>query len=99
MMSIALAIQCSSSAAIREAMQRLRSTHLTKSRWLGVRNRYATDTIVRIQNEAGRRPPPTGTPARRPRQLGEYIAASVVLHCIDGWSYLANAVSAILDGE
>ena len=33
------------------------------------------------------------------RQLSEYVAASVVLHCLDGWSYLANAVGALLDGE
>jgi len=34
-----------------------------------------------------------------PTQLSEYIAASCLLHCSDGWSYLGRAISALLRGD
>jgi hypothetical protein len=61
--------------------------------WVGQRNRYSIDTIAKLKLES--------TPGRlqRPRQLSEYIAASCLLHCSDGWSYLGRAISSLLRGD
>ncbi|MGY4399236.1 hypothetical protein [Bradyrhizobium sp. USDA 3315] len=64
-----------------------------EARWIGASNRYGADTIQRIQsdNKIAR--------VREPRQLSQYIAASTVLHCADGWSYLGRALMALLGGD
>src|SRR5262245_17033428 len=63
------------------------------SLWVGRKNRYTTDTINKINAELK-----IGAIVR-PRQLSQYIAASVVLHCSDGWSYLGRALFALLRGD
>lgn len=62
-------------------------------KWVGSHNRYVVDTIKRIEVELA-----TGS-VTRPRQLAQYIAASPVLHCTDGWSYLGKAISCLLRGD
>jgi hypothetical protein len=66
---------------------------ITDARWLGLQNRYAKDPIKTIDDEVekGR--------ILSPGQLSEYIAASCLLHCSDGWSYLGRAISALLRGD
>lgn len=61
--------------------------------WIGKRNRYATDTVQKIKAELD------AGGIEKPRQLAQYIAASVVLHCSDGWSYLGRALAALLRGD
>jgi hypothetical protein len=64
-----------------------------RARWLGRLNRYSERTIERISLDSsqGR--------IRSPRQLAQYIAASSVLHCADGWSYLGKAIFSLLQGD
>ena len=62
-------------------------------RWIGQRNRYAQDTISTIRAEAN------PGPLVAPKQLSQYIAASIVLHCSDGWSFFGAAVSSLLHGD
>jgi hypothetical protein len=64
-----------------------------EKRWIGSRNRYAVDTISRIKTEVA-----AGS-LTKPHQLAQYIAASSVLHCTDGWSYLGKAISCLLRGD
>jgi hypothetical protein len=66
---------------------------MTKSTWLGLNNRYATDPIGNIAADI--------RPGNSPNsgQLSEFIAASCLLHCSDGWSYLGRAISALLRGD
>jgi hypothetical protein len=33
------------------------------------------------------------------RHLAQYIAASSILHCADGWSYLGRAINCLLKGD
>jgi len=66
---------------------------MTGSTWLGLQNRYAKDPILNItaEVEAG------GVVS--PVQLSEFIAASCLLHCSDGWSYLGRAICSLLRGD
>jgi hypothetical protein len=61
-------------------------------RWLGISNTYRTDTVKRINRDW-----PGGT--LNQKHLAEYIAASVPLHVVDGWSYLGRALQAHLIGD
>jgi len=62
-------------------------------RWLRAGNRYERNCLKRIKTDAG--------PNRKVRHqhLREYIAASSVLHAIDGWSFLGRALDAHLRGD
>jgi hypothetical protein len=66
---------------------------LSTSKWLGAGNRYSQNTIQRIWSDVnnGR--------IRYPKQLAQYIAASSVLHCADGWGYLGKSISCLLRGD
>jgi hypothetical protein len=63
------------------------------SKWVGGRNRYVIDTKKKIATETK-----TGG-LKKPRQMSQYIAASCLLHCTDGWSYLGKAMSSLLRGD
>jgi hypothetical protein len=66
--------------------------YVIKDLWLSKKNRYATETITRISSDAA-------ASTIKSRQLAQYIAASVILHCSDGWSYLGRALAALLRGD
>ena len=65
-----------------------------KGRWVGWNNRYRKDIIKQL--DADLRAIPTSV---RSKHLGEYIAASAILHCFDGWTFLSRALSAHIDGD
>jgi hypothetical protein len=64
-----------------------------KSRWLSASNKYSSNTTKQLDldTSAG------GTIAHI--QLGRYIAASTIVHCVDGWSYVSRALEAALSGD
>ncbi len=65
----------------------------SQQRWLAVWNRYARDSVGKLTADL--------TPPVRLKHshLREYIAASVVVHCLDGWAYLGRCASAQLVGD
>jgi hypothetical protein len=63
------------------------------ARWIGAGNRYAIDTVRTLVAEID------AGAIQSPSQLSEYIAASCLLHCGDGWSYLGRAIWALLKGD
>jgi len=63
------------------------------SRWLSAANRYSSNTTKQLEIDTG----VGGTIAHT--QLGRYIAASTIVHCVDGWSYVARALEAALSGD
>src|SRR5579871_4913714 len=69
------------------------SRFFNEASWLGRQNRYSENTIEKISSDAklGR--------IRSPRQLAQYITASSILHCADGWSYLGRAILSLLQGD
>lgn len=65
---------------------------LKRATWIGKTNHYAQDVVARLKSAL------PATPERR-RNLAQYIAASVALHSIDGWSYLGRSVACLLAGD
>ena len=61
------------------------------NRWLSSDNPYCED----VAREIGK-----GTlPVEAFFCLSEYIAASAILHCFDGWSYLSRALESEMAGD
>jgi hypothetical protein len=63
------------------------------SQWVGRTNRYSRDTVMRIRSDLAQ------GAIRHPRQLAQYICASSLLHCADGWSYLGRSISSLMRGD
>ena len=63
------------------------------NRWLSKNNRYVHNTKNQIQSEM------QNGGIVHPRNLSQYIAASCLLHCSDGWSFLGKAISSLLRGD
>ena len=87
------AVQNASANVIIDAADLLKHDYFPSSHWLGPRNRYARDTRKRIKDDIG----PGNSP--KTSQLLQYIAASIILHCFDGWSYLSHAVASLLEAD
>lgn len=67
--------------------------HARLGRWLGKNNRYAVDTITRLQDDL------RNGGVIEQRHLSQYITVSTILHMTDGWSYLGRSLNAILNGD
>ncbi|MBA7604625.1 hypothetical protein ES703_11751 [subsurface metagenome] len=61
--------------------------------WLPKRNRYRRDCIEKISRDT--------RPSRSIRQthMAQYIAASSLLHCLDGWGYLGRSIDCHTRGD
>ena len=68
------------------------SANLAAGLWLADTNQYKTDCTERIKQDL------KGAGINGPH-LGEYIAASIPLHCLDGWTFLARACDAYSCGS
>src|SRR5438045_6861659 len=74
------------------AFSRLPS-HWAGGKWLNANNRYSSDCIDKLKKDF--------SPGEKPthKHLSEYIAASAVVHSLDGWAYLGRAFHALLVGD
>jgi hypothetical protein len=68
---------------------------LRSGRWLPKSNRYATNTIEKLQHVVNKKKPAK----LHEGELSAYVAVSGPLHCADGWSFLARATAAIIAGD
>ena len=77
------AISNSSSKSILEATIRLRTENRFKAdRWISKWNRYSKDVIKQLEIDE------TNSKVKRNKnQLAEYISASSMIHCHDGWNF------------
>jgi hypothetical protein len=66
---------------------------IRRNEWLGKNNKYSADTVSKIVGELK-----AGGIQNKPH-LAQYIAASSLLHCSDGWSYLGRSILALLRGD
>ena len=84
-------ILCQSS---RQALQQVFQTlklHFSQNDWLDSNNRYRANCIQSLEHDI---------PNQIVRDdLSQYIAASAVLHCADGWSFLGRALSCHACGD
>jgi hypothetical protein len=89
-----------SPTAVEQAGRRLRRW-LRYKRWLPSTNVYLHQAPTAIEAQFGKRKSPLTYTAgeANAKYLSEYIAASTVLHCADGWAYLGRAMSAQLRGD
>jgi hypothetical protein len=90
-MPIANAVANSSNQVILKGFAQIVKSNLPHGRWLSVRNYYLRETRNRVNA--------IPTPAAKPKPLAEYISASVLLHCYDGWNYLSRASESLLNGD
>lgn len=67
-----------------------------QSRWLSSNNRYSSNASAVLKKETNDK---NSAPAKSPPQLAQYVAASCLLHCSDGWGYLGKALHAFLRGD
>ena len=82
--------------ASRSAIQNVLSglqTHWTNRTWLDIGNRYQFDPLSMIVEDSRQ-----GKNFNH-SQLANYVAASTIIHCFDGWSYLARALDAEMVGD
>jgi len=77
----------SSRQSVRDAFFTLRR-YLAGGNWLGPRNIYKEDCIQKIRSGVDRH-----------IQLAQYVAASVPLHCMDGWGFLGRAMGCLINGD
>jgi len=84
-------LQNASSNALERNFNRIKLFLQDKS-WMRKRNRYLTKTIENIKNDL------QGNGYKH-KELNEYIAASVITHALDAWSYFGRAISALLLGD
>lgn len=82
----------SSPVVVQEAFSRL-TRRWSRGLWLSRSNRYRVSTTEKVEADKNN--------ARGfiHGQIAEYIAASTVTHCFDGWSLLARALEAELAGD
>ncbi len=86
------AVKDSSRESIKSTLEDLKVSFALKE-WLGARNRYVHDPFQRIRADTN------GAKPLSHNQLREYICASSILHCKDGWEYFSNAVASVLKGD
>lgn len=78
-----------------DVQQCLRSSirFLNADRWLSLDNRYAKDVAETLKRDSAASRQPDG------RHLAQYVCASSILHCTDGWGYLGRSLIALLQGD
>ncbi|MBD3195390.1 MAG: hypothetical protein GF317_10060 [Candidatus Lokiarchaeota archaeon] len=82
-----------STNAVKENFARV-IVNFNSNRWLRIKNRYAVDTIQKIHNDTFE-----GAKNYKNKEINEYIAASIILHCMDAWSYFGRAIGSLLNGD
>ena len=81
-----------SRSSICDAMSRLRDGWQANN-WFPTRNRYRKVAVDRVKTDS------SNNDAFVHSQMRDYVAASVLGHCYDGWSFLARALEAELSGD
>lgn len=102
--SVEEALAGASQFAVERAARRVRG-RLYYDRWLASTNMYLRRAPAELKSQFK----PTGKMPQQPlvysagtleaMHLAEYIAASTILHCVDGWAYLGRALAAQMRGD
>jgi len=86
-------LQNASVSALEENFKRLKNFFQAK-RWLKHNNRYAKNAIDHIKKDVT-----TQYSNHKNKDINEYIAASILLHALDAWSYFGRAINSLLYGD
>jgi hypothetical protein len=96
---VARIVREASPEAVLSAATRL-SSRLTNEIWLASNSRYLSETDSKLSQDIGRRTSVShARGSAKASHLAEYVAASAILHCSDGWGYLGRAMAAQLQGD
>lgn len=90
-MPIANAVANCSNKIILDSFEEITKIHIPQHRWLSPRNYYLKDTAKRVNSV-------NTTPIKK-GPMGQYISASVLVHCFDSWNYLSRASESLLNGD
>ena len=74
-----------SSDGLVAALWRLKD-YFPHGRWLGANNKYGRHSLKALTADTNAERDPWS------KHLSEYVASSVILHCVNGWSFLGRAV-------
>lgn len=74
-------------SGVQSAISQL-SAHWKRGSWLAQNNRYRTGASKEVRRDVNSGRAVAGV------QLAQYVAASAIAHCYDGWSYLGRALEA-----
>jgi hypothetical protein len=83
-----------SQSATQMTFDRLKDNFQQNS-WLKKRNHYAKYCTTKIDNECKS----AGGVLKNQNQLAEYIAASIPIHCMDGWGFLGRSIASHAVGD
>lgn len=86
------ALNRASQAAVTRSAGELLRQYLPNDEWIGPRNRYRIEILDRLEADLKAKTPDS-------KQLSQYLAASALHHCADGWSYFGRALTAHLAGD
>ena len=87
--SVDTAVNAAARERVVQSFERLKN-YWNNGRWLAIGNYYKEDTSSRVAREEG---------TFSDSQLTDYISASTLGHCFDGWSFLGRAMEAELAGD
>ncbi|HVD41088.1 MAG TPA: hypothetical protein VNC16_08820 [Solirubrobacterales bacterium] len=102
--SVEEVFESASRFAVERAARRVKG-RLYHERWLASTNMYLNQAPTRLKaqfkpdGKHPKKPLVYAAGTREAMHLAEYIAASAVLHCVDGWTYLGRALAAQLRGD
>ena len=85
------AILHSSDAIIKKALKKIAKEQLPNERLIGPRNHFVDDTISKIQAYT--------LSSSKKDHLAQYVAASTITHCYDGWNFLSRGIESYLNGD
>jgi len=87
-------IRAASRNAIQNGLERGKQNFWHQREWIPEENLYKTDCVNQLKQVF-----PQGVTSINCPHLVEYIAASTVVHCFDGWSFLGRALDAEISGD
>lgn len=73
---------------VREEFRNMKG-HFASSSWLAITNAYLQDCMSGVKQKR----------LVDSQGLRQYLAASIILHCSDGWAYLGRAINSALIGD
>lgn len=85
------AIQHSSDEIVKKAVKKIAKRQFPNERLIGPHNHFVEDTITRIKTYT--------LGSKQKDNLAQYIAASTITHCYDGWNFLSRGVESYLNGD
>lgn len=68
------------------------SSNFESNRWLTNNNRYEYNTTKQIEEDIN-------SSSINSKELNEYIAASIMIHSLDAWSYFGKSISSLINGD